>query len=103
MNTKGIFCSTGNITSYPKFPDYKTILENGNKLKADGLELIIYPNWYDELDVIIDKFQRSKLNFPVIHADKDIGSLITKPNTLAVESSWSKMAVGKGIRYSYAY
>lgn len=78
---QGVFCSTGAITHYPNFPDYKTILENGHKIDADGLELIMYPNWYNKIDSITHKLSISKLKFPVVHGDKDIGPLITELNT----------------------
>lgn len=82
LQAKGIFCSTGAITHYPNFPDYKTILINANKINADGLELIIYPNWYNQIESITGKFCSSGLNFPVVHADKDIGPIITELYTV---------------------
>lgn len=81
-NVQGVFCSTGVMTNYPKFPSHKIILENGYKLNADGLELIIYPNWYDEIKSVTNELCASKLKFPTVHADKDIGPLITELNTL---------------------
>ncbi|MBZ9635129.1 sugar phosphate isomerase/epimerase family protein [Clostridium sp. FP1] len=77
-----VFCSTGVITEYPYQSDYKIILEDGQKLSADGLELVMYPNWYSEIETITDKLYKSGLKFPVIHADKDIGTLITELNTI---------------------
>ncbi|MGH4121581.1 MAG: sugar phosphate isomerase/epimerase family protein [Clostridium sp.] len=77
-----VFCSTGVITQYPYQSDYKIILEDGRKLSADGLELVMYPNWYSEIETITDKLYKSGLKFPVVHADKDIGTLITELNTI---------------------
>lgn len=83
MNERNkVFCSTGVITQHPDLTDYNIILEDGQKLSSDGLELVIYPNWYSEIETVTDKLYTSGLNFPVVHADKDIGSLITELNTI---------------------
>lgn len=77
-----ILGSTGIITKYPVLSDYHIILSDARKLSVDEYELIIYPNWYNKIDTVIRDFVNSGLNFPVVHADKDIGSLITELNTL---------------------
>ncbi|MGY0375262.1 sugar phosphate isomerase/epimerase family protein [Clostridium sp. JNZ J1-5] len=77
-----VFCSTGVITEYPYLADYKIILRDGKKLSADGLELVMYPNWYSEIETVTQKLSESRLKFPIIHADKDIGSLITELSSI---------------------
>ena len=71
-----LLCSTGIITHFPDFPNHRPIIENRSKIHSDHFELMIYPNWYANIDEIIADFISENITFLVAHADKRIGSLI---------------------------
>ena len=69
-----ILCSTGIITRSPDQTDHKAILEHAPALGASALELAVYEQWYGHLDEVVQDLGTSDLRFPVVHADKAIGS-----------------------------
>ncbi|MDQ6662093.1 MAG: sugar phosphate isomerase/epimerase, partial [Chloroflexota bacterium] len=71
-----LLCSTGTFSRYPEYPDYRNVLKYASQLEVDGFELLFYPNWYPQLARITTDLQRSGLHFPVIHAEKDIGTAL---------------------------
>jgi sugar phosphate isomerase/epimerase len=71
-----LLCSTGTFSRYPNWTDYRLVLHYAPQLDVDGLELMVYPGWYPELDRIAEALGQSGLEFPVVHADKDIGAAL---------------------------
>lgn len=69
-----ILCSTGIVTSEPGDTDHKLILEHAPTLGASGYELQLHKAWYGHLDEVVEDLRGSKLSFPVLHADKEIGT-----------------------------
>jgi sugar phosphate isomerase/epimerase len=68
-----LLCSTGAFNRYPGYTFYRDVLEYGPQLAADGLELMFYTSWYPEVERIATDLRRSKLSFPAVHAEKNIG------------------------------
>jgi sugar phosphate isomerase/epimerase len=68
-----LLCSTGAFTRYPDYTDYRRIVEIGPRLAAGGLELMVFPNWLDQLDQIAADLSASGLSFPAMHAEKSVG------------------------------
>ncbi len=73
-----LLCSTGAFSRYPDFTDYHAALRYGPQLDIDGLELMFYATWYDQIEAIAHTLQRSGLCFPVMHAEKNIGVTLGK-------------------------
>lgn len=69
-----VLCSTGVVTRDPDHTDHKQILEHGGKLGVSALELSVHEAWYGHLDEVVEDLRGSSFSFPVVHAEKGIGS-----------------------------
>lgn len=74
-----LLCSTGAFSRFPDQTGYQAVLEYGPLLEVDGFELMFYPNWYGQIEQIAHDLKRSPLAFPAMHADKNIGIVLGKP------------------------
>lgn len=68
-----VLCSTGAFTGERSAPDYRAILKYGPALDVDGLELLFYHQWYEQIDQIAADLSASGLHFPAMHSEKSIG------------------------------
>jgi len=82
-----LLCSTGAFSRFPDYVDYHAILRYGPQLDVDGLEVMFYPMWYDNIEQIAHDLQQSGLRFPVMHTEKNIGVALGKPDMEEREKS----------------
>ncbi len=75
-----LLCSTGAFTRHPQATDHRRIVAVGPTLDVDGLELVVYSEWYSDIDTVVRDLQRSALVFPAVHAQKKIGGLLGDPD-----------------------
>ncbi len=75
-----LLCSTGAFGRSPDYVDYHAALRYGSQLHVDGLELMFYAMWYTKIDDIARALLDSDLRFPVMHAEKNIGVALGKPD-----------------------
>jgi len=73
-----ILCSTGTSIGRENNFDYRIMADIAPKLDCDGFELMMLRAYYDHLTDIPEFFSKTDMLFPVIHADKQIGDLISK-------------------------
>jgi len=73
-----IICSTGTSIGRENNCDYRIMADIAPMLDCDGFELMMLRAYYDCLDDIPSFFRNTGMKFPVIHADKQIGDLISK-------------------------
>lgn len=69
-----VLVSTGAVTRHPSRTNHALIAEYGPRLGGDGLELLAYPSWYERATEVAADLRATGLAFPVLHADKTIGS-----------------------------
>ena len=72
-----LFCSTGTFIGRINGRNYRLILDYGPQIHCDGFEFMMNDDWYEKIDEIITQLQISGLSFPVLHADKTSGDLIS--------------------------
>ena len=76
-----LYCSTGAIIGRVNGYDYRHILRIMpaliDKIPLDGLEFMMLPAYTDKLPEMAREFRAAGLAFPVIHADKEVGSLLS--------------------------
>ncbi len=72
-----IFCSTGTFIGRPNGRDYRLIPEYAKRFDVDAFELMLYSDWYEELPEIVSFLKDTGIPFPVLHAEKSIGHMIT--------------------------
>ena len=82
MNRYPIYCSTGTIIGRLCNYDHKYICSLlpsvVRETKIDGIELMMLPAFYDKLPEIARDLEKTGLDFPVIHAEKNIGILFSE-------------------------
>ena len=72
-----ILCSTGTITGRANGRNIALLDQCIPTLKCDGYELMLYEDWYTKLSQIETYITSLHLSFPVLHADKFIGQLVS--------------------------
>ncbi len=72
-----VFCSTGTFVGRINNRDHSLLLRYGEKIEADGFELLIMSVWYDRLSEILNDIYASGFKIPVVHCDKSIGDLLS--------------------------
>lgn len=76
---KGVLCSTGALITRFNGRDPRLLAGFAPYIGCDGFELMLYPSWNEggKLERYIDFLRGSGLKFPVLHADKQIGELLS--------------------------
>jgi len=72
-----ILCSTGALLGRPNGWDYRLLTALVPQLQCDGYELMIYRDWYADLDGLLGFLAQAKLNIPVLHCEKGIGESLS--------------------------
>lgn len=82
MNRYPIYCSTGTMVGRLCGYDHNYICrfmpDVVRAAKIDGVELMMVTAFYDKLDVIARDLEKTGLDFPIIHSDKNIGVLFSE-------------------------
>ena len=73
-----ILCSTGALIGRPNGRNYKLLKELSKELTCDGFEFMMYSNWYEAVDELIEDLKAMALNIPVVHCQKSVGEAISK-------------------------
>ena len=73
-----ILCSTGALIGRPNGRDYRLLETFVPQLECDGLELMIYPDWYADPDALISFLQPLKLYIPILHCEKALAEHISR-------------------------
>ena len=71
-----VLCSTGVFTQEPEWDDPALVIERALLVPADGLEILVYNDWYGELDDVARRLRELDRPCPVTHAEKSIGPLL---------------------------
>ncbi len=77
-----LYCSTGTIIGRVNRYDYRYILRLMpalcTEVPLDGLELMMLPAYLDELPEIAHELRAVGLRIPIIHADKEVGTMLSR-------------------------
>ncbi|MBA2678603.1 MAG: sugar phosphate isomerase/epimerase [Ktedonobacteraceae bacterium] len=74
--TTQLLCSTGAFSRYPDHTGYQAIQKYGPGLRVDGFEVMFYPAWYGDGQHIATELRATRLRFPAMHAEKNIGTTL---------------------------
>ena len=94
MERMQLLCSTGAFSRFPELTDYRSILEYGPLLDVDGLEVMFFPGWTDDIESIAITLRDSGLHIPAIHAEKAIGPALISPQIEEREQGWRWLQAG---------
>ena len=72
-----ILVSSGALIGRPNNRNYKLLKDFVPKLHFDGLEFMLYSDWYPVLDEVMAFLNELPIEIPVIHCQKTVGELIT--------------------------
>lgn len=89
-----LLCSTGAFSRFPELTDYQSILEYGPLLDADGLEVMFFPAWTDDIEHIATTLRDSDLRIPAIHAEKGIGPALISSQPEERAQGWRWLRAG---------
>ena len=77
-----VYCSTGTMIGHVNSNRWQLINENMPTLTEagiiDGIELMMLHSYYAQMDEMARSFKADGLVFPVIHCEKDVGSLFSR-------------------------
>ena len=76
QNTNPIYISTGAFIGRKNGRNYRLALEFATQIASDGYEFLIFDDYYENIDKIINDYRSAKLNIPVVHVEKQIGDLM---------------------------
>ena len=77
-NMHEIYCSTGALIGRPNGRDYRLLKTFVPQLECDGIELMVYPDWYADPDALISFLQPLRLRISVLHCEKAVSEHITR-------------------------
>jgi sugar phosphate isomerase/epimerase len=80
------------VTRGPNWTDHAAILRYGPGIPADGLELVVFRSWYEDLERVTDDLRSSGLRFPVVHAEKSIGAPLASNDAAEVDEALERLA-----------
>lgn len=92
MNNK-IFCSTGTIVGRVNGFNYRLFTDNHREIVSDGFELMMVHAYYPILSDLSRDIERSGANIEVLHAEKDIGGLLTQSDPDAIKKAFSDFEI----------
>lgn len=72
-----IYCSTGTIIGRENNYNWQLIIDNKSNIVSDAYELMMLRIYYDQFREMERQFSIHNLTFPVLHSDKDIGTLLS--------------------------
>lgn len=70
-----LLCSTGAFSRHPDRCDPPTVAGGIRDLGAEGIEVIFYTPWYDDIDGAAREIRATGAATPVLHTEKSIGGL----------------------------
>ena len=73
-----ILCSTGAIIGRVNGRDHRLIMKYFPLLRCDGMEFMMYGNWYENRREVAEELAASGIPFPAMHVDKSIGDRISR-------------------------
>lgn len=81
MKNRGIYCSTGTTVGRRNGYNYHLVTEIFPALLEqgiiDGAEWMMLPVYYEQMSAIADEWLSAGLTFPIIHCEKEVGTLIS--------------------------
>lgn len=84
-----VLCSTGIFTTYDL--DYEHIFKFAPLIDVDGFEFLYYGGWHKQLKYITNRIKTMGIKTPVLHADKEIGTLVGDGNFSQQEKGLIKL------------
>ncbi len=79
-----LYFSTGAFNGRVNGRDPQLAADYASMLDCDGLEVMVYEDWYGRLDAIAALYRERGLRCPVVHADKVIGDRMSAPEPEAL-------------------
>jgi len=88
-----VYISTGAFTGRINGRNYRLAIDYSDKLECDGYEFMIFTEFYDEMDKIVNLYISNQLKIPVMHFEKNIGDLLSTPENENLEKALEKLKI----------
>ena len=92
-----ILCSTGALIGRPNGRDYRLLKAFVPQLECDGIELMVYPDWYADPDMLISCLQPLRLHIPVLHCEKTLAEHISRGGEEEIREAFRLFRINCGI------
>ncbi len=93
MNERTLLCSTGTMIGRSNGYDIHLVTRVFPRLMADSLisggELMMLPVYYDRLSAVSGEWLSAGIRFPVIHCEKNVGTLLSDAATANAQGDLS--------------
>lgn len=86
-----VYVSTGAFVTRSNGRNYRLIPEVTEKLRADGVEFMMYDSWNDETDTLREFLKTSGVRFPAMHVDKSIGERMAEGTEESLRTAREKL------------
>ncbi|MCR5836623.1 MAG: sugar phosphate isomerase/epimerase, partial [Lachnospiraceae bacterium] len=73
-----VLISTGALLGYVNGKEFRLLKDIVPRLDCDGLEFMMYRDWYERKDEAIDVVKSLDTEIPVMHFEKSMGEMIVK-------------------------
>ena len=81
-----VLCSTGALIGRPNGRNPRLLGDFVKQLTGDGLEMMMYSTWYDNVEEVTDYVRSLGLHIPVFHCQKTVGEEASKGDFALAES-----------------
>lgn len=71
-----LLCSTGALIGRPNGRNFRLLENIVPKLNCDGLEFMLYSDWYTQIEELTEYLLGLNTSFPVVHCQKTVGEFI---------------------------
>lgn len=73
-----VLVSTGALIGRPNGRDYRLLKDLSERINCDGFEFMMYSDWYDKIDDIVEFVKTNNIKISTYHCQKSIGEAISK-------------------------
>lgn len=88
-----IFVSTGALIGRPNGRDYRLLKDLTNRIHCDGFEFMMYSDWYEKVDDIVEFFCMNHIVTPTYHCQKSIGESISKGGRQEYDDAFKRFKI----------
>ena len=81
-----VLCSTGALIGRPNGRNPRLLGDFVKQLTGDGLEMMMYSTWYENVEEVTDYVRSLGLHIPVFHCQKTVGEEASKGDFALAES-----------------
>lgn len=88
-----VYVSTGALIGIPNGRDFRLLKEFSKRINCDGFEFMMYSDWYNKVEDIVEFIRSNNINIGTYHCQKSIGEAISKGGNENFEDAFNRFEV----------